>query len=463
MSAKSVAIIGAGPVGALAGLYFSNEGWDVTIYELRGDPRHARVPGSTASTGKSINLALSHRGIEGLRGASESLAEMVMKNVVPVYGRMIHDHKGKQHSQAYDVHGQHINAVDRGWLNNALVDEIEKRDNVELKFGHRLLQCDFDMKTIKLETKDGSVDVTADLVVGADGAHSAVRRQLMRVARVDFEQKYIDTLWSEISIPPRIESDGTESYPLDPQHLHIWPRKTFMLMSLANIGDDKSFTGTLFMPQANFDDITYPLDVIDFFKYHFPDVVPLIGEENLIKQFFDNPRGSLVSIKCNPYHYLDRCILIGDAAHAMVPFYGQGMNCGFEDVQVLFKMFKEHNAVSSALNKYTASRQKDLYSISDMAMDNYVEMRSSVTSNMYLARKNTEEFMYKYFPRLGVRTLYNMVSFSSTPYSVALKKSIAQGRTFNTVFFGAGIGMVGLAAYGAYRFRKVWKSALSSS
>ncbi|KAK9352538.1 hypothetical protein V1505DRAFT_305894 [Lipomyces doorenjongii] len=463
--AKTVAIVGAGPVGSLAALYFANDGWNVTLYDLRNDPRLERTPGSTASPGKSINLALSHRGIEGLKGASTRLAHMITDNVVPVYGRMIHDKKGRQESQAYDVHGQHINAVDRGWLNWALLDEADERPNVELKFGHRLLQCDFDARMVKFITKDGEVEVNVDLVIGADGAHSTVRNQLMRVARqrVDFEQKYIDALWCEISIPPHVTEDGKEEYPLDPNHLHIWPRKTFMLMSLANIGDDKSFTGTLFMPQSNFDDITYPQDVLDFFRTYFPDVIPLIGEEYLVKQFFNNPKGSLVSIKCTPYHYLDRCVLIGDAAHAMVPFYGQGMNCGFEDVQQLFMHMKANNAVSSALEKYTLVRRQDLFAISDLAMANYVEMRSSVTSKMYLARKHTEEFLYKHFPGLGIRTLYNMVSFSSVPYHIALKRSIRQGKLFGGACFGIGLGIMGVSAYCVLRFKKVWHGWLWSS
>ncbi|KAK9451847.1 uncharacterized protein V1518DRAFT_409705 [Limtongia smithiae] len=463
LQAKSVAIVGGGPVGALAALYFAHDGWEVNVYDLRTDPRLEQR--TTASTGKSINLALSHRGIEGLRGASPGLANMVMKHVVPVYGRMIHDRHGRLTSQAYDVHGEHINAVDRGWLNNVLLEEAEKSSGgkVKIHFGHQLMQCDFHSRQLKFMTADGEVDVRADLVVGADGAHSAVRRQLMRVARVDFEQKYIDTLWCEISIPPaHVPSTKEETYPLDPHHLHIWPRKTFMLMSLANIGDDKSFTGTLFMPQANFDDIVYPLDVVDFFKSYFPDVVPLIGEENLVKQFFQNPKGSLMSVKCSPYHYLDRCILIGDAAHAMVPFYGQGMNCGFEDVQRLFELIRTTNSMTTALSQYTTTRKADLFAISDLAMANYVEMRSTVTSRLYLARKTTEELLYKYVPQLQIRTLYNMVSFSSTPYSIALRRSMWQGKMFSGLCIGTGLGLVGAASYGVYRFRKVFRNLISS-
>ncbi|KAK7203118.1 hypothetical protein BZA70DRAFT_283911 [Myxozyma melibiosi] len=460
MPAHTVSIVGAGPVGTLAALYFANEGWKVTLYELRSDPR-LQQKGPTASTGKSINLALSHRGIEGLRGASAELAAEILKNVVPVYGRMIHDRHGRQTSQAYDVHGMHINAVDRGWLNGVLLDAAERLENVELRFGHRLVHCDFDRRISKFSTEDGEIEVQSDLVVGADGAHSTVRRQMMRAEPVDFEQKYIDTLWCEISIPPKriTSADGTttETYALDPNHLHIWPCKTFMLMCLANIGSDKSFTGTLFMPRVSFDDVVYPNDVVDLFNTFFPDVVPLVGEKELCRQFFENPKGTLVSIKCSPYHYLDRCILIGDAAHAMVPFYGQGMNCGFEDVQVLFKHIKETNSLTTALADYTTTRRADLLAISDLAMENYVEMRSSVSSKMYLARKSTEEFLYKRFPRLHVRTLYNMVSFSSIPYHVAMQRSLYQGRLFRGAALGAGAGVLGLAAYGLFRFRRVWQ------
>ncbi|KAK9479043.1 hypothetical protein V1514DRAFT_305458 [Lipomyces japonicus] len=461
---RSVAIIGAGPVGTLAALYFANEGWDVSLYDLRQDPRLDKHGNDgRSSTGKSINLALSHRGIEGLRGASPQLAELIVSNVVPVYGRMIHDTRGRQQSQLYDVHGDHINAVDRGWLNNILIDQAEKRENISLKFQYRLLQCDFDARTALFHTPSGEIEVKADLVVGADGAHSAVRRQLMRAARVDFEQKYIDTLWCEISIPPKVGADGKDEYPLDPNHLHIWPRKTFMLMSLANIGDDKSFTGTLFMSPSQFEDLTYPTDVTELFQANFPDVIPLVGEKNLQHQVFNNPKGSLVSVKCNPYHYSDRCVLIGDAAHAMVPFYGQGMNCGFEDVQQLFYCLKSSNSVASGLSAYTKTRRSDLFAISDLAMANYIEMRSSVTSRTYLARKHAEEFLYKYFPRLGIRTLYHMVSFTSIPYHVALRTSKRQARMFRGTAIGVGLGVISIAAYGLLKFRRVWQTWLPHS
>ncbi|KAK9461456.1 uncharacterized protein V1516DRAFT_676003 [Lipomyces oligophaga] len=452
---SKVVIVGAGPVGTLAALYFAKDGWNVELYDLREDPRLER--GNRASTGKSINLALSHRGIEGLRGASPELAEMIMKNVIPIYGRMIHDSNGNQKSQKYDVHGLHINAVDRGWLNAVLLDEAEKKPNVRLFFKHQLVNCDFPRRTAKFTKDNEAIEVKAELFVGADGAYSTVRRQMMRAAPMDYEQKYIDAMWCEISIPPKQMSDGSEAYALDPNHLHIWPRKTFMLMSLANIGQDKSFTGTLFMPKELYDDITYPLDLVDFFHSQFPDAIDLIGADYLQSQFFNNPKGHLISIKCSPYHYSDRAVIIGDSAHAMVPFYGQGMNCGFEDVVQLFQHIRESNSIASALELYTKTRKEDLFAISDLAMGNYVEMRSSVTSKLYLMRKGTEEFLYKHVPSLGVKTLYNMVSFSSTPYHIALQRSILQGRMFKAAFAGVGIGIIGLTAYGVLRARRVWE------
>ncbi|KAK9457404.1 hypothetical protein V1511DRAFT_493527 [Dipodascopsis uninucleata] len=461
-SPRIVSIIGAGPVGTLAALYFSNDGWDVMLYDLRDDIRQTRVLGGPASTGKSINLALSHRGIEGLRGASEELAKVVMENVIPVYGRMIHDRRGRQVSQMYDVHGEHINAVDRGWLNALLLDEAEKRPNVEIKFNHKLVKCDFNNKTVKFSTSTGIIDMHTDLVVGADGAHSAVRRELMKFARMDYEQKYIDAAWCEISFPPRKNSKGNDEYALDPNHLHIWPRKTYMLMCLANIGNDKSFTGTLFMSPHQFEDITYPSDIVDFFRANFPDVLPLIGEENLVKQYFQNEKGSLMSLKCEPYHYLDRCVLIGDASHAMVPFYGQGMNCGFEDVNQLFRIIHSTNSLTSAFDQYTTTRKADLFAISDLAMNNYIEMRHSVTSKVYLARKHTEELVYKFFPKLGVRTLYHMVSFTSIPYHIALKRSIRQGKMFEAATVGLGVCLIGTIAYGVFKFKRVFSGYFSS-
>ncbi|KAK9470078.1 uncharacterized protein V1510DRAFT_441654 [Dipodascopsis tothii] len=434
---RAVAIVGAGPVGALAALYFANRGWNVAVYDRRPDPRT-----TAAVAGRSINLALSHRGIDGLRGADEGLAAAIMRQVVPVHGRMVHDRAGRQSAQAYDALGEHINAVDRGWLNRTLLDAAAARPNVALHFGHRLRTCDFARRTAVFDAgADAPLAVRADLIVGADGAHSAVRGQLMRAVEMDYAQTYIDTRYTELSIPAR----GGE-YALDPHHLHLWPRKTFMLMTLANIGS-KTFTGTLFMPAAMYDAIVYPDDVLELFEREFPDVVPLVGRDSLVNQFLAHPKGSLISVKCAPYHLGDRVVIIGDAAHAMVPFYGQGMNCGFEDVRELFRRLDAAPTVADALAAYTAERRRDLYAISDLAMANYVEMRDSVTSRSYLLRKAVEELLYRYAPRLGVRTLYHMVSFTSTPYHLALERTAAQGRAFR-VAAATGVGAAGLLATG---------------
>ncbi|QDS68654.1 kynurenine 3-monooxygenase, mitochondrial precursor (Biosynthesis of nicotinic acid protein 4) [Venturia effusa] len=440
-------VIGAGPVGALAALYAANRGDEVEVYELRGDLRDAStVP---LNFTKSINLALSERGINSMRNAKcPGLLDAVLAETIPMYGRMIHGEKqGKifEESQAYDIHGRYIRAVDRAGLNKRLLDELEKMPNVSFKFNHKFTGADFTKKIARFEQKTSpktdhaanptqtesprrgvEIEVKFDFMIGADGAHSAVRNHLMKFARINYEQEYIDTLWCEFHIEPKKTADGYD-FAISPNHLHIWPGGEFMFIAIPSL--DKSFTCTLFLPESRFKELSEnPSTIIPFFKQNFPGVVPdLISEEDIRKQYDTNPHLPLISIKCTPYHYGSSAVIIGDAAHAMVPFYGQGMNAGLEDVRVLYECLDEFlpssatsqrdRLRSGALELYTKTRTPDAHAINDLALKNYQEMRSDVTSPLYLARKFIEERLYAWVPSWGWATQYSRVSFGNDRYS----------------------------------------------
>jgi kynurenine 3-monooxygenase len=254
----------------------------------------------------------------------------------------------------------------------------------------------------------------------------------MRKTRMNYSQEYINHGYVELCIPPNSSGD----YAMDPNHLHIWPRHTFMMIALPN--PDASFTVTLFMPWEKFDAIRTETDLLEFFDAHFPDSVALMGKEFLISEYFKNPKGSLISIKCKPYHYKSSCVILGDAAHAMVPFYGQGMNCGFEDVETFFKLLNAHfqedaeaiarpssSSLSVLLNRYSETRHPDASSMCDLAMYNYIEMRSSVVSTSYLLRKKIDNVLNYFFPKQWI-PLYTMVSFSNIRYSEVVKREERQ-------------------------------------
>ncbi|KAI8977092.1 hypothetical protein BDF20DRAFT_821426 [Mycotypha africana] len=358
--------------------------------------------------------------------------------------RMVHvGKKGTQISQAYDVNGQHINAVDRARLNELLLDAAEAMENVTIHFEYRLLQADFTENKLQFKLSNNEIEeVNVDFIIGADGAYSKVRSQIMRCMRMNYDQEYIDTGYCELSMPPARDKDGKPTFALDPNHLHIWPRHTFMLIALPN--PDLTFTCTLFMPFQMFDDIKTEDQLLTFFQEHFNDSIPLIGEKNLKSDFFNNPRGSLITVKASPHHYKDRTMIIGDASHAMVPFYGQGMNCGFQDVEVLNKILDKHQikpvvngdgvieGLQEALDEYSNVRVKDAHAICDLAMYNHYEMRHAVTSVQFLAKKKLESAIHYMFPKLII-PLYTMVSFSTIPYSQAIHRWHRQTRILNFV------------------------------
>ncbi|ORZ38992.1 hypothetical protein BCR44DRAFT_53127 [Catenaria anguillulae PL171] len=451
---KSVVIIGAGLVGALAAVYFAEAGWNVRLYEMRNDLRKEKY-----SRERSINLALSHRGIHALSGVSGIDMPALMRLAVPMHARMIHSRTGDQTPLPYGLHGESIYSIDRRMLNEKLLDIADAMPNVTLFFNHEVLTAQFEAGTVTLMDRGikSQVVVKADLIVGADGAHSAVRRELLRPARMAFQQEYIDHAYLELTIPAKNPSaTGMDRFHLDPNHLHIWPRGSYMMIALAN--PDGSFTCTVFAPWNLLDQVKTPQDLHALFKREFADAMPLLP--NLEHEFFNNPRGPLVSIKCKPYHLADKVVIVGDAAHAMVPFFGQGMNCGFEDVRVLFEHLRASSVTSTkmpsaapsidthlahALETYSATRHKDVTAMCDLAMANYEEMRASVADPVFLAQRKVERALSWMFPNKFI-PLYTMVSFTSTPYSECLEKGRALRRLALRILAGGAVGTLAAVA-----------------
>ncbi|KAI1432760.1 FAD/NAD(P)-binding domain-containing protein [Xylaria sp. CBS 124048] len=446
-------IVGAGPVGSLAALYAAERGYQVEIYELRSDLRDPTT--TPLNFTKSINLALSERGINAMRHADRSnILEHVFAATIPMRGRMIHGKKPDdalyEESQDYDVHGRTIFAVDRAGLNKRLLDILDEMPNVKIFFNHKLVGADFKRKKAWFENRDqaatsedrpAEIEIDFDFMIGADGAHSAVRYHLMKYTRMNYSQEYIDTLWCEFRIQPSHAYSSDQSFEskfrISPNYLHIWPGKTLMFIAIPS--DDGSFTCTLFMSGAEFATLeSNPSDLPAFFDSHFPGVTSLIPPNDLISSFQSNPHLPLISIKCRPYHFSSSAVIIGDAAHAMVPFYGQGMNAGFEDVFVLFSLLDKHatGATSGlqkatsrvdALNEYSTLRVADAHAINDLALQNYVEMRALVLSPIYRLRKSLEEFLSAHVPSLGWHTQYSRVSFGNDRYSDVVARSKYQG------------------------------------
>ncbi|KAF3387483.1 Kynurenine 3-monooxygenase [Penicillium rolfsii] len=475
---QKVVVVGAGPVGALAALYAASRGDEVEVYELRGDLRDpTTVP---LNFTKSINLAISERGITSLRHSERpGLIENVLRDAIPMHGRMIHGRDRGQlweAAQAYDVHGRAINALDRSALNNALLDELEREPNVKLFFNHKLTGADFRTnkawfeRRIPGETPQPDnlgvagrvpeIEVSFDYLIGADGAHSAARFHMMKFARVDYQQEYIDTLWCEFRIPP--SEDG--NFRISPNHLHIWPGREFMFIALPSA--DKSFTCTLFAPSVHYNALeNAPEELHAFFDLHFPGVCPnLIEPEALSEQFNVNPHLPLISIKCKPHHFSASVAILGDSAHAVLPFYGQGLNAGLEDVRVLFEHLDKHGVYDkdvsvytrsvrrqAAFQAYTDQRCEDTYAINDLSKENYLEMRWGVKSPLYKLRKSIEETLDRHFPSLGWRTQYARVSFSNQRYSEVVRAVARQSE-----LLGMGLSVALVASVGAVSIL-MWK------
>jgi kynurenine 3-monooxygenase len=421
---KEVIIIGAGLVGSLWAVYLSKAGYSVTIYERRPDIRKAEI-----SAGKSINLALSVRGWTALDAVG--VGDEIREIAIPMYGRMMHDIEGKLTYQQYGKEDQAIFSVSRGKINAKMMDIAEKHGNATIHYNTECKNVDLKngIAFLKNSLTGEEFKVQANLIFAADGAFSAVRYNAMqKLDRFQYSQNYIADGYRELLLPAN--PDG--SYPMDKNALHIWPRGRFMLIALAN--EDGSFTCTLFMPHENdefsFDKLNSKEAVNNFFKTIFPDFYEMMP--NIADAWEDHPLSNLAIIRCYPWTK-GKVALMGDAAHATVPFYGQGMNAGFEDCTVLWGLMQKHNEDwDKIFAEYSITRKPDGDALQDLSLDNYYVMRDYVADPDFLLRKKIEAKFSELYPNKWL-PLYSQVTFSNIRYSVAYKQGQLQNEIMDQI------------------------------
>lgn len=425
---KQFVISGAGLVGSLLAIFLSKRGYKVSIYERRPDMRSHRI-----AAGRSINLALSDRGWRAIERVG--IADEIRKVAIPMYGRMVHDIKGNTNFYNYGEKDQAIYSVSRGGLNCVLMDLAEKH-GAEIFFNEKVDDIDLEkgvLHTINTETSQKTV-VHAERIFGADGGFSASRLQLqLKTDRFNYSQNYLEAGYKELTIP----AGDSGAFKIEKNALHIWPRGQFMMIALPNM--DGSFTCTLFFPfegEPSFASINSKDKMMKFFKETFPDAVPMMPE--LEQLYFENPTSSLVTVKCYPWHYKDKLLLIGDAAHAIVPFFGQGMNCGFEDCTVLDDLMSEEKDWHKIFEKFQELRKPNSDAIADLAVQNFIEMRDLVARPDFILRKKIEARFHEKHPEKWL-PLYSMVTFSEKPYSEALAEGRRQDKIMEKVMSLPGI------------------------
>lgn len=417
---KEITIVGAGLVGSLLSIYLAKRGYQVNIFERRPDMRQA-----TISAGRSINLAMSDRGLLALEKVG--LADEIKKISIPMHGRFIHHLDGTHAYQPYGKEGQYINSVSRATLNMKLMDLAEQH-GINIHFEQKCTDVNWKQKTISFESASSAHDSLLtthdfDLLFGSDGAFSAARLQhQLKHEKFDYHQYYIDCGYKELTIPSNANGD----FALEVNALHIWPRKDYMLIALPNL--DKTFTCTLFFPfegETSFAQLNTKEKVVAFFEKTFPDITQLAP--NYVEEFFSNPTSSLVTVKCFPWIRDDYFALIGDAAHAIVPFFGQGMNCGFEDCRILDELIDQYDEKwTEILQAYQELRKPDGDAIADLAVNNFIEMRDKTADPKFLLQKKIEARLHEKYPTKWIPA-YSQVTFSPhIRYSEALERGQKQ-------------------------------------
>jgi kynurenine 3-monooxygenase len=421
---KKVIIVGAGLVGSLWAVYLSKAGYSVTIYERRSDIRKAEI-----SAGKSINLSLSNRGWKALDAVG--VGDEIRKIAIPMFGRMMHDLAGNLTFQQYGKEDEAIYSVSRGKVNATMMDIAEKHGNATIHYNHECKRVDLKNGIVYLKNTETGAELEekADLIFAADGAFSAVRyNSMQKLDRFNYSQNFIADGYRELLLPAN--SDG--SYRMDKNALHIWPRGRFMVIALAN--EDGSFTCTLFMPHTGgehaFDKLTDKASVDNFFKSVFPDFYEMMP--NIADAWEDHPLSSLAIVRCYPWTS-GKVALMGDAAHATVPFYGQGMNAGFEDCTVMNDLMLKHNHNWEAIfDEYSRERKPDGDALQDLSLDNYYVMRDYVGDPAFLLRKKIEAKFSTLYPDKWI-PLYSQVTFSEIRYSVAYKQGQVQSKIMDEI------------------------------
>jgi kynurenine 3-monooxygenase len=375
------------------------------------------------SAGRSINLAVSARGIHALDRAG--LWKAMQNIVVPMKGRMMHSLASELTFQPYGrAEWEVINSVSRADLNISLMNAAES-EGVKIHFQQRCTGIDTKTGQLRMhDERDGRErSIDADLVIGCDGSASAIRGEMLKLSRFNFSQEYLDYGYKELTVPAR---PGGQ-HALEPQALHIWPRGNYMLIALPNV--DGTFACILFLPfegEDSFAQLTSPSAVMEFFQSRFPDAFALMPQ--LEDNFFAHPTGSMVTVKCLPWHVRDNALLLGDAAHAIVPFFGQGINCGFEDCTVLLELIEVHAPDwERVFRDFELARKTNTDAIADMAVENFIEMRDRVADPRFLLRKRVELALEAKYPQLFVPK-YSMVTFHRIPYATAKRRGEMQDR-----------------------------------
>ncbi len=422
MPTTKFVLIGSGLAGGLLAAYLGRRGYDVDLYERRADPREGNMVG-----GRSINLALSTRGIQALEQIG--IADEVLKHAIPMRGRMIHPARAGDRIifAPYDVDpNKHINSIGRAALNTTVIEAAQRYPNVRVHFNHKCIGVDIDSATAHLfdTSTNQPLSASADSIIGVDGAFSAVRQSMqLEIDNFQYDESYLAHGYKELTIPP----GPNGSWQMEKNALHIWPRKSFMMIALPN--PDGSFTCTLFWEfegPRSFATTKTDDDIRRFFEEEFPDAVPLMP--NLLDDFRNNPTGSLVTIRCAPWFCKDRVALVGDAAHAVVPFYGQGMNAAFEDCVVLDECLEKfpHDR-HRAFAEYFERRKVNADALADLALENFIEMRDKTASRAFRAKKKLDHFLEAALPGIYL-PLYTMVTFTRIPYSEAARRAQLQDR-----------------------------------
>ena len=443
-------LIGSGLAGGLLAAYLGRRGYDVDLYERRADPREGNIVG-----GRSINLALSTRGIYALEQLG--IADEVLRHAIPMRGRMIHDKSGALHFSPYDRDpNKFINSIGRAALNTTVIEAAQRYPSVRVHFNHRCTDVDLDSATANLAPSGVAAAVSAanpqqqvtiqargDAVIGVDGAFSAVRQSMQKkITGFEYDESYLAHGYKELTIPPA--PDG--SWRMEKEALHIWPRKSFMMIALPN--PDGSFTCTLFWEfegRRSFASTKTDDQIRHFFEEEFSDAVPLMPY--LVDDFKTNPTGSLVTIRCAPWFYKDKIALVGDAAHAVVPFYGQGMNAAFEDCVVLDKCLAEFpQDRQRAFAEYFARRKENTDALANLAVQNFIEMRDKTASKAFRAKKKLDHLLEGLLPGIYL-PLYTMVTFTRIPYSAGARRARLQNRI---VYAGLAVLLL-LTAFAAIR------------
>ena len=419
---KEVTIVGAGLVGSLCSLFMTNRGYNVSVFERRNDLRSEII-----SAGKSINLALSTRGWTALKEAG--VESEVKKIAIPVYKRVMHDIKGNLTDQPYGNEGQCIFSVSRV-LMNLLMMNLAENNGANLFFNEKCIDVDFNNTQVKFEntlTKKYT-NVKSDFIIGADGAFSKVREQMVKKYNHQYNYNEIDHDYKELLIP----AGKNGSYLIEKNALHIWPRGEFMLMALANL--DGSFTCTLFAPKKgenSFENLNNKIDVENYFYKLFPDFFELVP--NLYEQWKNNPTSNLGIIRTYPWNVDDKGLLIGDSAHATVPFYGQGMNCGFEDCRILDNLLTQNERdIKKCFEDFSKMRKPNGDGVQDLSMHNFIVMRDKTADPKFLLQKKIEKKFSNLYPKKWT-PLYSMVSFSNISYQEAWKIGMKQEKIMKEI------------------------------